>query len=407
MSDRDARYSLEDPADPRDPGYHDAYDDVEVEDVEDVEDYPPEGGRRKRRGRSIPGCLAALVALALIAAGAYVAVTKGAEFIRDQFSTAADYPGPGRGKVTFEVQEGDTVGEIGRNLKAKGVVQSVDAFIEASGGESNIQVGYYELKKEMRAADAFDVLSNPANIVKNTVTIPEGFQVSQIVDRLAAETGYPAKAFEKALDDPEKIGLPEYANGEAEGYLFPSTYDFGPNDKPADMLKKMVARWQQAADDLGLEQAAADLGYTPHEIMTVASMIEAEGRGDYKPKIARVIYNRLEIDPNPAAGFLQIDATVNYALGRPGPAVLTTEEIDSVADSPYNTYRQKGLPPGPIEAPGEESIKAALNPEEGPWFFYVTTNLETGETKFTDDYNEFLTYKGELQEYCETQSDSC
>ena len=95
------------------------------------EDYPPEGGRRKRRGRSIPGCLAALVALALIAGGAYVAVTKGAEFIRDQFSTAADYPGPGRGKVTFEVESGDTVGEIGRNLKAKGVVQSVDAFIEA------------------------------------------------------------------------------------------------------------------------------------------------------------------------------------------------------------------------------------------------------------------------------------
>ena len=102
MSDRDARYSLDDPADS---GYQDAYDDVEVEDVED-EDYPPEGGRRKRRGRSIPGCLAALVALALIAAGAYVAVTKGAEFIRDQFSTAADYPGPGRGKVTFEVQVG-------------------------------------------------------------------------------------------------------------------------------------------------------------------------------------------------------------------------------------------------------------------------------------------------------------
>src|SRR5688500_1129222 len=166
MSDRDARYSLDDPADS---GYQDASDDVEVEDLED-EDYPPEGGRRKRRGRSIPGCLAALVALALIAAGAYVAVTKGAEFIRDQFSTAADYPGPGRRKVTFEVQDGDAVGQIGRNLKAQGVVQSVDAFSEASGGESNIQVGYYQLKKEMRAADAFDILSNPANIIKNTIT---------------------------------------------------------------------------------------------------------------------------------------------------------------------------------------------------------------------------------------------
>jgi UPF0755 protein len=404
MSDRDARYGLDDPAQLDDQsGDQDDYDAARPGD----EDYPPEGGRRKRRGRSIPGCLAALVALALIAGGAYVAVTKGAEFIRDQFSTAADYPGPGRGKVTFEVESGDTVGEIGRNLKAKGVVESVDAFIEASNGESNIQVGFYQLKKEMRAADAFDILSNPANIIKNTVTVPEGKQVSEIVELLAANTDYPAKAFNKVLADPARIGLPDYAGGNPEGYLFPSTYDFGPKDKPVDMLTKMVERWRQAADDAGLEDAAAAMGYSPHEIMTVASMVEAEGRGDYRVKIARVIYNRLEIDPNPAAGFLQIDATVNYALGKPGPAVLTQEEIDSVADSPYNTYTQKGLPPGPIEAPGEDAIEAALNPEEGPWFFYVTVDLATGETKFTDSYDEFLAYKEELQEYCETQSDRC
>ncbi len=207
MSDRDPRYTLDDPADSGGPRPSTRTRTSRTVD----EDYPPEGGRRKRRGRSIPGCLAALVALALIAAGAYVAVTKGAEFIRDQFSTAADYPGPGRGKVTFEVQDGDTVGQIGRNLKATGVVQSVDAFIEASGGESNIQVGYYQLKKEMRAADAFDILSNPANIIKNTMTIPEGFQVAEIVARLAEATDFPAKAFEKALADPAKLGLPDYA----------------------------------------------------------------------------------------------------------------------------------------------------------------------------------------------------
>ena len=205
MSDRDATYDVDDS------GHPDAY--VESEDAGD-EDYPPEGGRRKRRGRSIPGCLAALVALALIAGGAYVAVSKGAEFIRDQFSTAADYPGPGRGKVTFEVESGDTVGQIGRNLKAKGVVQSVDAFIEASNGESGIQVGYYQLKKEMRAADAYEILSNPANIMKSTVTIPEGKQVSEIVEILAAGTDYPAKAFEKVLANPAKIGLPDYAGGQ-------------------------------------------------------------------------------------------------------------------------------------------------------------------------------------------------
>jgi len=381
---------------------------VEPVSVDDAPEEPPyvEGGRRKR-GRSIPGCLATLVALALIAGLGYVAIVKGADLIRDQFQTAPDYAGPGHGKVVFEVEQGDTIGQIGRNLKSAGVVESVDAFTLAAGDNTNIQVGFYQLKKEMRAADAFEILSNPANLVKNTVTIPEGYQVSQIVEVLAKNTDYPAKAFNKALAKPEAIGLPDYAGGNPEGYLFPSTYDFGPKDKPVDMLKRMVDRWRQAAEDADLEARAAELGYTPHEIMTIASMIEAEGRGDYRAKIARVIYNRLEIEPNPAAGFLQIDATVNYALGRPGPAVLTQAEIDSVADSPYNTYTQKGLPPGPIEAPGDDSIQAALHPEDGPWFFYVTVNLATGETKFTDSYDEFLQYKDELREYCETQSDRC
>ena len=205
-------YDVDDPADP------DAY--VESEDAGD-EDYPPEGGRRKRRGRSIPGCLAALVALALIAGGAYVAVSKGAEFIRDQFSTAADYPGPGRGKVTFEVESGDTVGQIGRNLKAKGVVQSVDAFIEASNGESGIQVGYYQLKKEMRAADAYEILSNPANIIKTTVTIPEGKQVSEIVEILAARHGLPGQGFREGAGRPGEARAARLRRREAGGVPVP------------------------------------------------------------------------------------------------------------------------------------------------------------------------------------------
>jgi UPF0755 protein len=259
----------------------------------------------------------------------------------------------------------------------------------------------------MKSSDVVDILVNPDNIVTTSVTITEGQQVREVVAKLAKATGFPKKQFEAALADPAALGLPEYAEGNPEGYLFPATYAFGPQEQPADMLKDMVDRWKVAAEENGLEAGAEELGYTPQEIMTIASLIEAEGRGDYRAKIARVIYNRLEIDPNPAAGFLQIDATVNYALGRPGPARLTQEEIDSVADSPYNTYTQKGLPPGPIEAPGDAAIQAALHPEDGPWFFYVTTNLATGETKFTDDYDEFLEFKGELDEYCETQSDRC
>ena len=120
-----------------------------------------------------------------------------------------------------------------------------------------------------------------------------------------------------------------------------------------------------------------------------------------------LLYNRLDIDPNPSAGFLQIDASVNYALGRSGSTVITDEDKASVEDSPYNLYSHKGLPPTPIEAPGDDAIKAALNPEDGPWFFYVTVNLATGETKFTDSYDEFLQFKDEYTQYCETQSDRC
>lgn len=398
MSDQESRYGSRNEA-TEDP-------DFRLEDP-DEGDYPPEGGRRKRRGRSIPGCIAALVAFALVVGGAYVAVTKGAEFIRDQFSTAPDYPGPGKGKVQFQVKTGDTIGAIGRNLKQKDVVESVDAFMAAAGSNTNIQVGYYELKKQMKAADAFKILSNPANIQKNTVTIVEGKQVSEILPLLAKATDHPLKAFENALQDLAAIGLPDYANGNAEGYLFPSTYDFGPKDTPTDILKKMVDRWRQAADDVGLEQKAEALGYTPGQIMTIASLIEAEGRGEYRTKIARVIYNRLETPGYPTFGKLEIDASINYALRRKGSTVITDEDKASVEDSPYNLYSHEGLPPTPIEAPGEAAIEAALNPTDGPWFFYVTVNLATGETKFTDSYDEFLQFKKEYQNYCETQSESC
>jgi UPF0755 protein len=140
--------------------------------------------------------------------------------------------------------------------------------------------------------------------------------------------------------------------------------------------------------------------------MTIASLIEAEGRGKYRKKISRVIYNRLENPDNGLTnGLLEIDATVNYALGRDDLGLgLTAEDLE--VDSPYNTRKYPGLPPGPIEAPGDDSIQAALTPTDGPWLWYVTTNLKTGETKFTDDYDEFLEFKDEYLEYCET-SDAC
>jgi UPF0755 protein len=371
----------------------------------------PAGGRRaERRRRRGPGCLIALVILAVLAGGVYYGVTTGIDKLKDQFSSAEDYAGPGGEAVVFEVKSGDTIAVMGRNLKDEGIVASVDAFIDAASANpqsSNIQAGFYPLQKEMKASDVVNVLVDPKNIVTTSVTIPEGLRVKDIVALLAKNTDFKKADFQAALKDPAALGLPAYAEGNPEGYLFPATYAFGPEEQPADMLRDMVVRWQQAATENDLEAGAEALGYTPQQIMTIASLIEAEGRGEYRAKIARVIYNRLEIEPNPTAGYLQIDASVNYALDRIGSTVITEEDKESVADSPYNTYTQKGLPPTPIEAPGDDSIQAALHPEEGPWFFYVTVNLKTGETKFTDSYDEFLEFKQEYQEYCETQSDRC
>jgi len=379
------------------------------DDFDELDDPPRRGGRRAERRRSrLPGCIAALVALAIVVGLLWF----GFSFVKGKLDGlggggGGDYSGQtAHDHVNFEVKPGDTAAQIGRNLKTAGVVKSVDAFISAANSNpsaSGIQVGFYQLQKEMSAEDALAVLVDPKNIVTTTVAVPEGLRVVDVVDLLAKKTKFKKADFEKALKDPA-IGLPAYAKGNPEGYLFPATYAYGPTDKPVDMVKKMVDRWKQAAKDNDLEAQAASLGYTPAQMMTIASLVQAEGRGDDMPKIARVIYNRLEGpgDKQGTNGLLQIDATVNYALGRKGVATVTTDETKT--SSPYNTYVNAGLPPGPIEAPGDQAIQAATHPASGDWYYYVTVNLKTGETKFAKTYSEFLQYRQELKDYCATES---
>lgn len=370
---------------------------------DDDYEYVPGGKRRKSRGAK--GCLAVLVALAVLLGGFYVALTQGVSWVADQFQGPEDYPGPGTGSVEFTVNEGDVTAQIGRNLKAAGITASVQAFIDACQDEcTGIQVGDYELQKEMKAADVKEVLVDPANLIGfPTVTIPEGLRLTDIVATLADNTDFPEQAWNRALQQPDRIGLPDYAEGNAEGYLFPATYEIKPGMKPVAILKMMVARWQQAADDAGLEERAAELGRTPAELMIIASLVEAEGRGEDMYKISRAIYNRLDNPDNGITnGLLQIDASVNYGLDQDLGVGLTSEQLQQ--DTPYNTYTRPGLPPTPIEAPGEQAIDAAANPADGPWLFWVTVDLETGETKFTDSYDEFLEFD---QELCENAPETC
>jgi UPF0755 protein len=221
-------------------------------------DLPP-GGRR-RKGRGVKGCLAVLVALAVVLGGFYFAVTKGVDVLKDQFASAEDFAGPGHGKVTFQVHDGDSLAAMGRGLKKLGVVASVESFTDAAAANqesTGIQVGYYALKKEMKASDALEILVSPDNILKNTVTIPEGLRVTDTLDLLADKTDFSRAQFQKVLDDPEKIGLPDYAEGNAEGYLFPSTYDFGPTETPQTIQRTMVERWEQAAAAMAASPGAS------------------------------------------------------------------------------------------------------------------------------------------------------
>ncbi|TQL68305.1 UPF0755 protein [Nocardioides albertanoniae] len=370
-------------------------------------------GKPPKRKRRFGGCLAVLVALAVILGGVYVAGDRAIDYIKDKVAPPADYAGPGTDPVSFEVHQGDSVSAVGRNLKDAGVVESVDAFIDAANTEGlSVQVGFYPLKKEMKSADVVEILANPDNIDTVNLTITEGSRAKAIYKALAKKTGKKPAEFKKAAEDTEGIGLPDYAGGNVEGYLFPATYAFPPDATPTEMLAMMVDRWEQALGDNDIEARAKQLKCgdgktcTPEQIMTVASLVQAEGRGTDMPKIARVIYNRLDpkVDDGATNGTLGIDASNAYGVNKSGTTALTPAEL--AKDTDYDTRRKSGLPPTPIGSPGDEAIEAALKPAEGDWLFYVTVNLKTGKTKFAKTHDEFLKYKADYEAYCK-KSEAC
>lgn len=359
------------------------------------------GGPRWWRHAS--GCLAVLLALAVLVAGGFFAYSQGKDALEGWLAPPADYPGPGTGRVLVEVNEGESASEIAQALVAADVVKSTEAFTDAAKDNPqsrSIQAGTYRMQRKMSAAGALELLLDTDNLVSTKVTIPEGFTVDQVVERLAARSSLTTKKLKQALDHPGRLGLPPYAHGHVEGYLFPATYKVSPGDDAHDVLAKMVDRFKRAAGQVHLVRRAEKLGRSPHDVVIIASLIQSEGRYEQDlPKISRVIYNRLAKDMK-----LQLDSTVHYVVGSQD-SVSTTEEERAV-DSPYNTYQNKGLPPTPISSAGKKALHAALHPAKGPWLYFVTTNPATGETKFAKTYKEHLKHKKEFEQWCR-HSDVC
>jgi UPF0755 protein len=361
------------------------------------------GGRRSERPRRSSHkpsvwrrLLVIVVALGVLGGGLAVAYTYLRPVIAGVFE-ANDYPGPGSGEVEFKVEQGDSGLAIAEGLVKADVVKSSKAYLDAAKNDpksTGIQPGTYELKKQMSAKDALAVLVDPKHRITTDVTIREGLWASEVYDTLSQQTGVPVSDYEKAAKDGAALGLPESAKGNVEGYLFPAVYSFEPGSTAQDQLKAMVAQSVKRLDALGVEPAQME------QVVIVASLVEAEARREEdRPKVARVIENRLAKKMP-----LQLDSTVNYAVGKHG---ITTTDEDRASKSPYNTYVRLGLPPGPIGNPGESAIRAAVNPAEGSWLFFVTVNPETGETKFATTYAEHQEYVLEFQAWCQAHKGTC
>ncbi len=236
--------------------------------------------------------LAPLLAVVMLAA-----VVLAGYKLYPRFHTA-DYSGAGAGEVTVRVPSGASAFSLAPELVQLGVVASTRAFVNAANASSNpdgLQPGYYSLHKHMKASLAYALLLSPSARIQTVVTIPEGLRLSQILSLLQAKAGHslPATAYADAIKDTAALGLPAYAHGNPEGYLFPATYDINPGQSPLAVLQEMVASYNQQAQSLNLTAAAQAGHMTPGQIVTIASILEAEAgapkyyaagrRGDLQP----------------------------------------------------------------------------------------------------------------------------
>lgn len=337
---------------------------------------PPRHGRGHGPRRRIwPWLLAILLVVLLAIGGAgWWAYSTYPDQVKSLFGWSNDYAGSGTGTVEVKIKPGDLGSDVADTLVADGVTKTRAAFYDllvATSPEPSLQPGTYRLKEHMSAKSALAALEDPSNRIQAVVAIPEGSTAAQILRLTASATGKPLSELQAIAKDPTSLGVPKSAPN-IEGWLFPATYTFQPGVTSRAMLQQMVDRMKQALDQAGVPSAKRQ------QVLTLAGLVQKEGNGDASEdaKVARVFLNRI------AQGMpLQSDATVSYGAG--GTTVVPTKK-QYANDNRYNTYLHKGLPAGPISSPGDTAIQAALHPASGSWLYFVTVNLATGETVFSD-----------------------
>lgn len=297
----------------------------------------------------------------------------------------ADYATGAAGpEVNIEVLAGASGSEIAQILFESDVVASAEAFFTAAvidPRSSKIAPGTHRIQSRIPAKQALEELLDPKRI-SNLIQIREGAWTSEILKQMI-ENGFGKNELASALG---KLKLPKGFSGTV-GVLFPAQYSFGKGTSALVALQSMVNRFEKEARAAGLNEGKSS--FTPMELLTIASLAQAEGDTQDFTKISRVIRNRLKIGMP-----LQFDSTVHFIKGTRGEIFLSADA--TTIDSAYNTYQNYGLPPGPIGNPGAKALHAALNPKPGDWLYFIT--VAPGDTRFTASYDQFLIWKKLYQE---------
>jgi len=340
---------------------------------------PQHDDRTAHRRASIGVVVTLFILLGGLVGGGWWAWGQYGDTVQKLFSTPeiADFEGPGKEpEVLITVESGDIGEVVARKLVNEGVTASFESVYNILLADTSIvfQPGTYRLLSEMSAVDAIEALRNNANRAEYRFTLPEGIRMVDALDIIAEKTSLTREQLDQAVADPTTYGVDPPFGG-LEGYLFPATYTFDWGTSADVVIQRLVDEMVKRLESKGV--APEDF----HEVLTIASILEREARlEDDFYKVSRVIANRLV--PGSGVPRLQMDSTVTY-WEETFDTVWTTDAGRANADNPYNTYYYEGLPAGPIALSGDLALDAALNPAEGPWLYFVTWNMATGETLFS------------------------
>ena len=299
-----------------------------------------------------------------------------------------DFPAGTAGpEIEVNIPAGSSGVEIGRILAKEGVVKTSVIFFRAATADKraeSISAGLYLVNTHLSAKEAIEQLLDKKRL-QGKFLIIEGARLSEIKTN-RVKIGFTAEPVDKALNS---IKTPRgFETDNLEGLLFPANYTILPDEEVSTLLQGALDRFAQELKNISFDDYAKELNLKPAELLTIASIVQAEGFTDEDfGKVSRVIYNRLKIGMP-----LQMDSTLLYANKSRGEIRVTNRELKIA--SKYNTYKYKGLPPGPIGSPGGAALVATIKPTPGNWLYFVT--VSPGETKFTNSYSEFLTFKAEF-----------